>query len=121
MYDAAFFGEHAERYRKLADAFRDCPISDKLATLADEFERKARNLRRQRARAVALHFVSWTGKLMCHDNFPRAGEGREGAKRRRFERQQPLKGAPEGRSWHSTSCLNCDTVARTVPHARHTT
>ncbi len=55
MCDAAYFREHAERYRKLADAFRDRPISDRLATLADEFDGKARNLRRQRARAVNLH------------------------------------------------------------------
>jgi hypothetical protein len=52
MDDAAYFRDHAERYRKLADAFRDHPISTRLATLADEFDSKARNLPRLRARAV---------------------------------------------------------------------
>jgi hypothetical protein len=52
MDDAAYFRDRAERYRKLADAFRDHLISTRLATLADEFDSKARNLPRRRARAV---------------------------------------------------------------------
>jgi hypothetical protein len=52
MDDAAYFRDHAERYRKLADAFRDHPIGTRLATLADEFDSKARNLTRKRACAV---------------------------------------------------------------------
>jgi len=54
MYDAAYFREHAEHYRRLADAFRDCPISDRLAKLADESDGKARDLRRQKAAALNL-------------------------------------------------------------------
>lgn len=50
--DAAYFRDHAERYRKLADTFRDHPISTRLAMLADEFDSKARNLPRKRACAV---------------------------------------------------------------------
>jgi hypothetical protein len=54
MYDAAYFREHAERYRKLADAFKDRPISDRLAMLADESDGKARELCRQRSGALNL-------------------------------------------------------------------
>jgi hypothetical protein len=52
MDDAAWFRDHAERYRKLAGAFRDHPISTRLATLAEEFDGKARDLSRQRAGAI---------------------------------------------------------------------
>jgi hypothetical protein len=54
MYDAAYFREHAERYRKLADAFRDRPISNRLAMLADESDGKARELCRQRTGSLNL-------------------------------------------------------------------
>jgi len=57
MYDAAYFREHAERYRKLADAFRDRPISNRLAALANEFDGKARDLCRQRVGAVSLRLA----------------------------------------------------------------
>jgi hypothetical protein len=43
MNDAAYFRDHAERYRKLAHAFRDHAISARLATLAEEFDSKARS------------------------------------------------------------------------------
>jgi hypothetical protein len=39
----------------------------------------------------------------------------------RFERQQPLKGAPEGKTRDSMRCRNSDMVASIVPHARHMT
>jgi hypothetical protein len=52
MDDAAYFRDHAERYRKLAAAFSDRPISARLARLAEEFDVEARNLPRQRACAI---------------------------------------------------------------------
>jgi hypothetical protein len=62
MYDAAYFREHAERYRKLADAFRDRPISNRLAMLADESDGKARDLCRQRAGALNLRLQRLVGR-----------------------------------------------------------
>jgi hypothetical protein len=52
MDDAACFRDHAERYRKLADAFRDHRIGARLAVLADELDIAARRLPRQRAGAT---------------------------------------------------------------------
>jgi hypothetical protein len=52
MDDAAYFREHAERYRKLANAFSDHSISARLATLAEEFDSKARELPCRRARTI---------------------------------------------------------------------
>jgi hypothetical protein len=44
-----------------------------------------------------------------------------GIERSRSGRQQPLKGAREGRRREATRRRNCDTVASFVPHVRHMT
>jgi hypothetical protein len=60
MDDAAYLRDHAERYRKLACEFSDHRIGARLATLAEEFDVKARDLPRQRA--CAIHCNSPAGR-----------------------------------------------------------
>jgi hypothetical protein len=76
MYDAAYFREHAERYRRLADAFRDCRISDRLAKLADESDGKARDLRRQKAGALNLRLQRAVSHPPTSHRSSQGGRGR---------------------------------------------
>jgi len=47
MNDSAYLREHAERYRHLARTYNDHVIWKKLAALAQEFDDRARELRRR--------------------------------------------------------------------------
>jgi len=44
MYDAAYFREHAQRYRRLARTFRDQVLAERFEALAEDLEEKARQL-----------------------------------------------------------------------------
>jgi hypothetical protein len=46
MYDVAYFREHAEYYRRLARTYSGLVIGKRLASLAQEFDAKAQELRR---------------------------------------------------------------------------
>ncbi len=48
MYDTAYFREQAERYDKLAREFRNQAIAERLEEVADELERRARELHSSR-------------------------------------------------------------------------
>ena len=56
MNDSAYLREHAERYRHLARRYDDHVICERLAALAQEFDDRARELRRR----ASFHLVKPT-------------------------------------------------------------
>jgi hypothetical protein len=74
--------------------------------------------RERRSRARTFH-TNPTKSITLKTRRMEGGDGHRALLRP--GRQQPLKGAREGRRRESTRRRNCDTVASFVPHVRHMT